>query len=53
MMNSQLYRNSGLKRISLKSKEFDLLLDGLSPSLKKRSQDEIHDVMGFTIVRIK
>lgn len=53
MINSPLYSNQAVKQIRLKSHEFDSLLEGLSPALRERSKDEIHDVMGFTIVRIR
>jgi len=53
MINSPLYKGKLVKEIRLKSQEYDHLLDGLSPAYRDRCKDEIHDVMGFTIVRIK
>lgn len=53
MINSPLYKNTSVKQIRLKSHEFDLLIEGLSPSYREHCKDEIYDVMGFTIVRIR
>lgn len=53
MIDNPLYRDLKVKKINLKSNEFDSLLEGLSPAYRAHCKDEIHDVMGFTIVRIR
>ena len=53
MIKNPLYSNQRVKQIRLKSNEYDSLLEGLSPSYREHCKDEIHDVMGFTIVRIR
>ena len=53
MINSPLYKDMSVKKISLKGHEYDSLLEGLSPACRALCKDEIHNVMGFTIVRIK
>lgn len=53
MVKSPLYKNSKIRKIKLKSIEFDAILEGMSPSYRFYCKDEIPDVMGFTLVRIK